>query len=475
MWVIVVLLLTRKNSHVILLSIEIWEEKTVKGHEKPITLLKQSGYNAYFVGGCVRDHFMGRDVSDIDITTEATPNEIKAVFSDYRTLDIGIKHGTVTVMLNENSYEITTYRFDGGYVDHRHPTEVTFGVSLTEDLARRDFTINAIAWDGVSEPHDPFGGKADIENQTIRAVGDPLRRFEEDALRILRGLRFASVLGFTIDKATADAMREKKSLLHYVSAERVWQEFSKLLMGKKAACVITEYSDVLEIVIPELASMRGFAQRNPHHIYDVLTHTLVALDATPYDLVLRLAVLFHDCGKPSTFSTDEMGIGHFYGHAHRSMELTEKRLNALRVDTRTKKRVLRLIEHHDSPVESDNKQIVRRMRKLEEDYPLLVALRRADNRGQAEEYYRTELHDKALAMYEEILHQEKEASAHILAVNGNDLLKVGAKPGKNIGFLLSALADDILDEKVANERETILRFAKETYMDRFEEQNEKEE
>ena len=269
-------------------------------HQKPIDRLHKAGYEAYFVGGCTRDCLMGRPLSDVDITTNAMPEEIKQVFCDCRTLDIGIKHGTVTVLMEGETYEITTYRYDGEYTDHRHPSVVRFGVDLTEDLARRDFTMNAIAFDGKNGMVDPFGGRNDIEEKVVRCVGDPILRFEEDALRILRGLRFASVLGFAIDASTAIAMREKKQLLAYVSAERIWQEFSKLLMGKEAAGIILQYSDVLEVILPELAPMRGFDQRNHHHIYDVLTHTLKALEATDEDLVLRLAVLFHDCGKPDT-------------------------------------------------------------------------------------------------------------------------------------------------------------------------------
>ncbi len=432
-------------------------------HQMPIDMLRNAGYEAYFVGGCTRDCLMGRPLSDVDITTNAMPEEIKQVFSHYRTLDIGIKHGTVTVILDGESYEITTYRYDGGYTDHRHPTVVRFGVELTEDLARRDFTMNAIAFDGRGSMVDPFGGREDIEKKVVRCVGDPILRFEEDSLRILRGLRFASVLGFAIDEQTAAAMREKKHLLVCVSAERVWQEFSKLILGKDAAEIIRQYSDVLEVILPELSQMRGFDQRNHHHIYDVLTHTIKALEATSSDLVLRLAVLLHDCGKPSTFSLDENGEGHFYGHARRSVELASERLLALRVDNQTKERVLRLIEHHDSPPETNEKQVVRRMRKMGQDYPLLVALRRADNRGQAEKYYREEMHEKCMDMYQTVLSQSEEDSGRRLNLNGKDLLSSGAVEGKNIGILLTSLLEDVLEGRVANEKEALLRFAKDNY------------
>lgn len=436
-------------------------------HLLPIEMLHNAGYEAYFVGGCTRDRLLARPLSDIDITTNALPEEIKTVFSAYRTLDIGIKHGTVTVMMENASYEITTYRHDGDYADHRHPTKVRFGVSLREDLSRRDFTVNAIAYDGGSDYKDPFGGKGDIENKIIRCVGQASLRFEEDALRILRGLRFASVLGFSVEENTARAMREKKHLLRFVSAERVYGELTKLLMGDDAAEILMQYSDILDPVLPELADMRGFDQKNPHHIYDVLTHTLTALRHAERDLVLRLAVLFHDCGKPHTFSLDENGIGHFYGHAKKSVALAEARLCALKVDNRTKMRVLRLVEHHDSPPEESLSQVVRRMRKLEDDYPLLVALRRADNKGQAPRYHRTELHDKCMEMYREAMTAEEEKTGRRLSLDGNDLLKAGALPGKNIGSVLSFLSDAVLENKTENEKEALLSYAKTHFKDGF--------
>jgi len=434
---------------------------------KPIEILKKAGYEAFLVGGCVRDMLMGRTVSDTDITTNALPDEIHSVFFAYKTLDIGIKHGTVTVLIDGTAYEITTYRAEAEYTDHRHPGIVRFGVSLREDLARRDFTVNAIAYDGVNAPIDPFGGMTDIEHRIIRCVGNPEERFEEDALRILRGLRFSATLGFAIEDKTLDAMLKRKHLLSYVSAERIWQELSKLIVGKEAARVILEGWDVLSVVLPELAPMHGFDQHNYHHIYDVLTHTAVALEHAPSDLVLRMAILLHDCAKPSTFHLDEQGVGHFYGHAARSAEFAEQRLTALKVDTLTKKRIVRLIAHHDSPAEENLQQVVRKMRKLEQDYPLLVALRRADNSAQAPQFYRSELHDLCEALYKEALQADEKALGKKLSINGCDLLENGALKGKNIGILLSALSDDVLDGKVQNQKEILLAHAKERYGEHF--------
>ena len=432
-------------------------------HCVPLNILKNAGYEAFLVGGCVRDTIMQRSVSDIDITTNALPNEIQSVFSDYKTLDVGLKHGTITVIVDGIAYEITTYRSESEYTDHRHPGIINFGVTLNDDLARRDFTINSIAFDGENVLIDPFGGVYDIEHRMIRCVGDPLQRFDEDALRILRGLRFSATLGFEIESHTSNAMRASKNLLSYVSAERVWQELSKLIVGVDAARVLLQYSDILEVVIPELVDMRGFDQKNYHHIYDVLTHTAVALSKSEPDLVLRMAVLLHDCGKPSTFSLDENGVGHFYGHAAKSAELAKERLLQLKVDTRTRNRIVRLIAHHDSPAEEQLGQVIRKMRKLEDDYPLLVKLRRVDNLAQAPQYYRSELHDLCEKFYDQAIHANEETVGRKLAVGGDDLLAEGAIPGKNIGYLLRMLADDVLDLKIENEKFRLLKYAKENY------------
>ena len=430
---------------------------------KPIDILNNAGFEAYFVGGCVRDTFMCRKVSDIDITTNAMPNQIQDVFSEYRTLDVGIKHGTITVLMHEKPYEITTYRSETEYRDHRHPNKVHFGVSLKEDLARRDFTVNAIAWDGKDVYFDPFGGIQDIQRKVIRCVGDPMERFDEDALRILRALRFSATLGFEIDEKTVAAMRCRKELLCYISAERIWQEISKMIVGENAVKVLLQFSDILEVIFPEFSLMRGFDQKNYHHIYDVWTHTVVALGTSREDLVLRMAILLHDCGKPFTFSLDDDGVGHFYGHAAKSAEIAERRLEQLRVDNKTKNRIVRLIAHHDSPAETELGQVVRKMRKLESDYPLLVALRRADNLAQAPQFHRTKLHDRCEELYQYAVLEDEEKLGRKLSVSGHDLLQCGAIPGKNIGDLLRMLADDVLDKKVENEKQELLEYAIKNY------------
>ena len=275
--------------------------------------LEAAGYEAWCVGGCVRDALLGRTPEDWDVTTSALPEETMAVFGD-QALPTGLKHGTVTVKTGDGPVEVTTYRLDGAYRDHRRPESVAFTASLEEDLARRDFTVNAMALDLRRELRDPFGGRADLARGLLRCVGDPDRRFQEDALRILRGLRFAAALGLEIEPGTAAAVRRNREGLRDIAAERIQVEFFKLLPGKGAAAVLRGYPEVFGVFWPELLPMVGFGQRNRHHCYDVWEHTLHALDAVPGDVVLRCAMLLHDVGKPACFTLDEKGVGHFYGH-----------------------------------------------------------------------------------------------------------------------------------------------------------------
>ena len=276
--------------------------------------LHDAGYEAYIVGGCVRDRIMGREPKDYDITTSALPEQTAAVFAGERIIETGMKHGTVTVLLDGEPLEITTFRIDGTYSDSRHPDAVTFTPSLREDLARRDFTMNAMAYSSETGLVDPFGGQADIAAKYIRCVGDPDLRFREDALRILRALRFSSVLGFPIEPETDGAARYLCLLLKKISAERVFSELKQLLCGPDVRRVLLDYAGVLGAVLPEILPMQGFDQRNPHHCYDILEHTAAAVEAMPPEPALRLAALLHDVGKPECFFTDEDGVGHFYGH-----------------------------------------------------------------------------------------------------------------------------------------------------------------
>ena len=420
--------------------------------------LNRCGYEAYLVGGCVRDFL--RDVAphDYDITTSARPEAIQKVFAHRPTVETGLKHGTVTVLLAGLPLEITTYRIDGDYADGRHPDKVEFSTSLTEDLARRDFTVNAMAWNPTEGLKDPFGGREDLENKLLRCVGDPQRRFTEDGLRILRGLRFAAVLGFSLEEATAQALTELAPRLKAVSAERIYEEFQKLICGKDAFSVLQRFPTVVGEFIPELLPCVGFDQHNFHHVYDVYTHLLHTLQNAPPDPAMRWAALLHDIGKPQTFSLDEKGVGHFYGHAQRSAELADEILKRLRADNNTRRQVNTLIRHHDFPIEADERILRRRLNKLgEEGLSRLIALMRADNLALAPEFRDRQTHYDAL---EEILHRilaEKQCfSLKDLAVDGRDLIALGYE-GRQIGAALNTLLEQVLDGHCENEKEALLR------------------
>ena len=346
--------------------------------------LEAAGYEAYLVGGAVRDFV--RDSSpakDWDIATNALPEQVKAVFAGFRLIETGLKHGTVTVVIDHIQLEITTYRVDGGYTDHRHPDAVSFTRSLKEDLERRDFTMNALAYHPAAGVVDLVGGRADIEAGLVRCVGDPDRRFREDGLRMLRALRFASVYGMTIEPGTAAAVHRNRALLERIAAERVQAELTKLLCGRGAAAVLRSFADVLEVLIPELVPMFGFDQRNPHHDRDVWEHTIAVVEHTPPEPVLRWAALFHDMGKPSCFSLTD-GVGHFFGHAEQGAVMTERILDRLRFDRDGRERIARLVRYHDMPLTADRKRIKRLLSKHGvEAARQLIGLHRADTLGQS--------------------------------------------------------------------------------------------
>lgn len=426
-----------------------------------LKLLEASGYEAYIVGGCVRDYIMGIEPHDYDITTSALPEETKQVFKQFKVLETGIKHGTVTVLLDYEPIEITTFRVDADYIDGRHPSSVSFTKSLREDVARRDFTMNAIAMDYRGNLYDYFGGKKDIEEGVLRCVLEPTARFKEDALRIMRALRFSSVTGFNIEEKTHEAMRESKELLSKISAERTREELVKLLCGKNVKKVLMEDVDILAVFMPELAKMEGFDQRNPHHVFDVLEHTATVVEMADKEPVVRLATLFHDIGKPECFTVDEAGIGHFYGHGAISAEMTRSVMNRLKFDNETKHKVLELIKLHDAPIEPSECAVKRVLNKLsEEQFYNLIALKRADNLGQSPLYRERQRHyDKLVEIAEEIIAQEQCFSLKDLCVNGSDLISIGFKPGKEIGEMLKFLLEEVIDGKIENERQKLLDLA----------------
>ena len=419
--------------------------------------LEQAGFEAWCVGGCVRDTLLGRVPGDWDVTTSALPEETMAVFGA-DAFPTGLKHGTVTVRRAGESVEVTTYRVDGDYHDHRRPDSVTFTRSITEDLRRRDFTVNAMAMDLRGNLCDPFGGRADLKAGLLRAVGDADRRFNEDALRILRGLRFSAVLGFTIEAATADCLRRNRWLLQDIAAERIQVEFFKLLCGPGAVDVLRGYPEVIGVFWPELLPMVGFDQRNYHHCYDIWEHTLHAVDATPCDLILRCTALLHDVGKVNCFTVDEKGIGHFYGHPKVGARMADEMLRRLKCANDTRETIVRLVEWHDKNIPRTEKSVRRALMHLgEKDLRRLIAIKRADNLAQAPEFHGTQAEiDKFEAIMEQLLAEKACFSRKDLAVNGKDLTAMGYQ-GKAVGEILEVLLERVVDGELPNEREILLK------------------
>lgn len=428
-----------------------------------IGLLENSGFECYAVGGCVRDSLLQKECHDIDLTTNATPDEMKQVFSSFHVIETGLKHGTLTVLFDRQPLEITTYRTETTYSDGRHPDEIRFTRSLQADLSRRDFTVNAMAYHPSRGLIDPFGGKTDLENKVLSCVGNAQDRFNEDALRILRLLRFASVLGFTVDEQTKDAAFRCKDRLTLLSKERVAVEFKGMLCGEHIRSVLCEYWEILAVLFPFLKQMHGFDQHNCHHCYDILEHTAVVTAAAPSTAALRLAAFFHDCGKPACFSLDDQGVGHFYGHAAKSAEIAKQTMETLKLDRKTTDHVTLLVKLHDNPVEADPRIIKRKLNKYGEDFLLdLIALQRADTLGLAPQFHDRLSHfDKLEAMTKSVVASGAVFSMRDLAVNGNDLRKLGLR-GKQIGNALEKLLAAVLDEKVANEKSALLDYLSRT-------------
>jgi len=425
-------------------------------------LLTQNGFESYLVGGAVRDLILGSTPADFDLATDASPEQMLNVFRNYKTIPTGISHGTVTVLLTGRTVEITTYRVDGTYTDSRRPDNVLFSKSLEEDVKRRDFTINALAMDRNGNIVDYVGGQADLANQIIRSVGDPNLRMREDALRILRALRFSAVLGFPIEEKTRKSLFRCKNLLERVSAERVWTELSGLICGNSADVILMHYINILGVVIPELLPMKGFLQHNPHHSYDVWEHTVRAVMNTPPQRTIRLAALFHDSGKPYTFVMDGAGIGHFYGHQKVSCEIAHTVLLRLKSDTRTREQVETLVLWHDVVLEPSGKIIRRRLNQFGELMLRdLLALKRADTMAQsAKSLYRLEEQAHIQEILEKVLAENACFSMNDLAVNGRDLMEIGAVQGEKMGAVLEAALHAVIDGEIPNEHEKLLEFAR---------------
>lgn len=428
-----------------------------------IDTLTNAGYEAYVVGGCVRDSILGREPQDWDITTSAKPEQVKALFP--RTVDTGLQHGTVTVMRDKEGFEVTTYRIDGKYEDSRHPREVIFTPDLEEDLKRRDFTINAMAYNERSGLVDLFGGMEDIRRKIVRCVGDPLERFGEDALRILRAIRFSAQLGYDIDEKTKEGIRKLAPSLQKISAERIQTELVKLITSAHPDNLRTAYElGVTKVFFPEFDVAMETEQNHPHHMYTVGEHTLHSLNYVKPDKKLRLAMLLHDIGKPVALERDEDGVTHFHGHPAAGEKIAEDFLRRLRFDNDTICGVCKLVLYHDygNSLEPDMRIVRRAVCQIgEEAFPALFEIRRADVMAQSE-YLRQEkleLIDRWEKLYGQVQEQHQCVSLKDLAVNGSDLIKAGWKPGKELGVVLQKLLDKVLEEPGSNTTEILLAEA----------------
>ena len=419
-----------------------------------INNLQLHGYEAFAVGGCVRDSILCRKPEDWDITTSARPEEIKKLFR--RTVDTGIEHGTVTVMLGKEGFEVTTYRVDGQYDDSRHPTEVTFTKNLEEDLKRRDFTINAMAYNDDVRLVDVFGGMRDLNRHLIRCVGDPYERFSEDALRILRAVRFSAQLACTIEPETAEAIRALAPNLRNISAERIQAELVKLLTSDHPEMLQEAYMlGITKIILPEWDDMVGVKQNTPHHKYDVADHTLEAIRNVKKDKILRLTMLFHDMGKPHMKTTDEKGRDHFKGHALVSEELARTIMRRLKFDNETTRKVTKLVCYHDYRIEATPANVRRAMNRIGVDlFPYYLAVRLADVKAQSP-YKRRAKIENIIAMreiYQETLINEDCVSLRQLAVSGRELMALGMRPGRELGDMLNELLELVIDNPSMNDR-----------------------
>ena len=420
--------------------------------------LHARGYEAYIVGGCVRDSILGRVPEDWDITTSATPQQVKEIFP--RTVDTGIEHGTVTVLVGSRAHEVTTYRVDGKYTDGRHPEEVTFTASLPEDLKRRDFTINAMAYDEEEGLIDLYGGMEDLQRHTIRCVGDPMERFSEDALRILRAVRFSAQLKFTIDEKTLAGIITLAPNLEKISAERICQELMKLITSDNPDYLKVAYeAGITRVILPEFDAMMRTPQNTPHHMYDVGTHTLVAMKGVKNDRILRLTMLLHDVGKPACRTTDESGVDHFKGHGPVGAEMAVKIMRRLKLDNETIRKVHTLVLYHDWRMHPDEKTVRHALNKVGEDlFPMLLQVQTADMLAQSD-WHREEKLQRIFAVgqiHDEVLAKGQCFRIRDLAVNGRDLIEAGVPSGPEIGKKLNRALEIVLDDPEKNQKELLL-------------------
>ena len=416
--------------------------------------LHQSGHEAYVVGGCVRDALLGREPNDWDITTSALPSEVKEIFP--RTIDTGLKHGTVTVLIGRESFEVTTYRVDGVYEDGRHPKQVTFTPSLSEDLRRRDFTINAMAYDPGSGLVDLFGGQEDLTDGVIRAVGDPVQRFTEDALRILRAFRFAAQLGYSIDPETLRAASSLSRNLEKISSERIREELEKILLSDNPDILMKAYkAGITAVFLPEFDVCMETPQNNPHHCYDVGEHTIWSTALIRKDRILSLTMLLHDFGKPETRTTDERGIDHFRGHPEESYRIAKTILRRLKYDNDTYRKVTTLVRYHDLRMRLTEPAVRKAIVRVGEDlFPLYLEIQHADTMAQSlfqrddKLAYTAELR----RIYNRIMFRGDCLNLKDLAVNGSDIIAAGVRPGREVGSILAQMLEDVLNVPEHNDK-----------------------
>ena len=429
--------------------------------------LRKAGFDAYVVGGCVRDSLLDLEPKDWDICTSATPLEMKAFFAErnIKTIDTGLQHGTITVNLGDSEqYEVTTFRIDGNYSDSRHPDSVEFVKNIELDLARRDFTVNAMAYDG-EKIIDPFHGQDDLNRRIISCVGNPDDRFGEDALRILRAMRFASTYGFVIEEKTSQAIHRNKEKLLNIAAERIQTELCKMLCGRGVLQILLEYSDVISVIIPEMSPCIGFDQNNKYHEYTVYDHICHAVENCGLnDIVIKLSLFLHDIGKPCCYTTDENG-GHFYGHGVYSRDLAEKVLDRLRFDNKTKHDVLELVLFHDAVIEPTPKTVRRWLNKIGElQFSRLVEIRMADILAHKEstQQSRIERCVSLAAIAYEIVEQNQCFSLKDLEISGKDVMELlNIAEGKRVGFVLNKVLDAVIDGSLKNERVHIVNYLNE--------------
>jgi len=431
--------------------------------EKAIEILNLNGYDAYAVGGCVRDEMLGITPGDYDVCTNALPEEIKKCFSDFRVILTGEKHGTVTVIIDQ-PIEITTFRTEGEYSDNRHPDSVSFVSDIETDLARRDFTVNAMAYSHKTGRVDPYGGARDLDNKLIRCVGDPDKRFEEDSLRIMRALRFSSVYGFEIEEETARSAKKNAHLLSKVSVERLFSEMTKLLMGKHAHAVLKKFTDVVGVIIPEILPTVGFDQHTPHHHLDVWEHILAVVEYSSSERIMRWAALLHDLGKPESYVFGTDNKGHFPGHQDTGARIADTVLKRFRCDNATRLAVVSLIANHDLYFKGEKRDmqlVIHRLGKYTAGR--VMEFRIYDSMAQAPDTVEQKVAEatRGLRIFNEVVNEGLCCGINDLKIDGKALMELGVPEGKMIRNILETLLLAVIDGCCANEKEALSRYVKE--------------